>query len=183
MFFLNSMLFSEMYTKLIPSIYCIILLILLFPLFIIITLQLIQIVNLENQFNRLNQKNFTGNLSIDDAFILAKIYIKKKLWLSSIKILESKCLEDLDSKSKYFNVVGFSYYNMKQYDLAKSYYLKALSLKKDYLIALQNLAKIYELTNEVSLALETYNSVLLYDPDNSVIIRNIEILKNRDSRI
>ncbi len=45
-------------------------------------------------------------------------------------MLESKCIENLDYKSQYFNIIGFSYYNMKQYDLAKSYYLKALDFKK-----------------------------------------------------
>nr|YP_010728880.1 hypothetical protein P6G75_pgp117 [Lithothamnion corallioides]WEA77123.1 hypothetical protein [Lithothamnion corallioides] len=183
LFFLASMLFAEIYTELIPSIYCIILLIFLFPLFMIITFQLIQIINIENQFNRLSQKNLAGNLTYDDTFVLVKIYAKKKLWLSSIKVLESSCVDDLDAKCKYCNIIGFSYYSMKQYDLAKSYYLKALNLRKDYLTALQNLAKIYELTKEFSLALETYHTVLLYYPHNSVAVRNIERIKNRDSRI
>lgn len=181
LFFLISVLFSEISTDFIPSIYCIILLIFLFPLFILITFQLIQIVNIENQFKKLSQKNLTGYLNNNDVFILAQVCMKKKLWLSSIKILESKSVDNIDPK--YFNMIGFSYYSMKQYNLAKVYYLKALDLRKDYLVALQNLAKVYELTKEFSLALQTYSIVLSYDPDNSAAVKSIEKIRNRDSRI
>nr|AYR05968.1 hypothetical protein [Lithothamnion sp.] len=170
-------------TSLAPRIYCTILLIFLFPLFMLITFQLVQIINIEAQFNKLSQKDLAGDLDNDDAFVLAQVYVKKKLWLSSIRLLESKSIENLDSRSKYFNMVGFSYYSMKQYKLAKVYYLRALKLRKDYLIALQNLAKIYELTKEFSLALQTYNAVLFYYPDNSLAVKSIERIRNRDSRI
>lgn len=175
--------FAEVDAEFIPSIYFIVLLVFLFPVSIIITFQLAQIANLDYQFNILNRKEVDKNLNEDDAFTLARICVKKRLWLSSIKVLESKRIPDTDSKSKYFNAIGFSYYSMKQYDLAKTYYLKSLSCKKDYLIALQNLGKIYELTNNLSLALETYSSILFYDPDNLLASKSIVRLKNRDSRI
>lgn len=183
LFFLVSLLLPEIYTKFAPGIYCMILFIFLFPLFIVITLQLVYIISIENQFNKLSHKNLTGGLDGDDIFVLAQICTKKKLWFSSIKILESKSMGNLNFNSQYFNMIGFSYYSMKQYSLAKAYYLKALDLREDYLIALQNLAKIYELTKQFSLALETYNAILFYYPDNSFAVKNIEKIRNRDSRI
>lgn len=183
LFFLVSILLPEVYTSFAPSVYCIILFIFLFPLFVVITLQLVYIVNIESQFNKLSQKDLAGDLNNNDTLMLAQIYVKKKLWFSSIKILELRSIENLNSKSRYFNIIGFSYYSMKQYNLAKVYYLKALDLRKDYLVALQNLAKIYELTKEFSLALETYSTVLFYYPDNLFAVKSIKRIKNRDSRI
>lgn len=182
-FFMANIFFAEIDTEFMPSIYLFILLVFLSPVFTIITFQLIQIINLEYQFKILNQKDIAKNLNNDDIFTLAKICTKKRLWFSSIKLLESKCIVDTDSKFKYLNAIGFSYYSMKQYELAKPYYLKALSYKKDYLIALQNLGKIYELTNNFSLALETYRSILFYYPGNLLASKNIIKLKSRDSRI
>nr|YP_010728569.1 hypothetical protein P6G74_pgp003 [Phymatolithon calcareum]WEA76924.1 hypothetical protein [Phymatolithon calcareum] len=175
--------FAQIDNAVMPSIYLIILLVFLLPVFIIITFQLVQIANLDYQFKILNQKDIAKNLNNDDIFTLVKICTKKRLWLSSIKLLETKCIMDTDSKFKYFNAIGFSYYSMKQYDLAKTYYLKSLSYKKDYLIALQNLGKTYEITNDFSLALETYRSIVFYYPGNLLANKNILKLKNRDSRI
>lgn len=168
---------------LISSVYFVVLLVFLFPVFLIITLQLIQILVIESQFNRLVQKDLAKDLNTDDAFNLAKIYARKKMWLLSIKTLESRYEIETDVKSEYFNAIGFSYYSIKQYDLAKVYYLKALGCKENYLIALQNLAKVYELTNDFSLAFKTYKSISFYDPGNSLASKRIEKMKSRDSRI
>nr|YP_010471014.1 hypothetical protein N4M48_pgp178 [Synarthrophyton patena]UVF62843.1 hypothetical protein [Synarthrophyton patena] len=177
-FFITSLVFGEINNVLIPIIYCIILLLFLLLLCVIITLQLIYIFTINNHLSILNKKKDTSQLNKDDTIILSKIYMKKQLWLSSIKMLES-----IDLNYKCFNLMGFSYYSMKQYNIAKVYYLKSLELKKDYLVALKNLAKVYELTEDFSLALKAYNSILHYDKDSIIAINGLMKIKNRDSRI
>nr|YP_009589075.1 conserved hypothetical plastid protein [Corallina ferreyrae]QBL75591.1 conserved hypothetical plastid protein [Corallina ferreyrae] len=107
----------------------------------------------------------------------------KRLWFQSLKLLESVKEVDLEYRHQYFNTVGFIYYNMKDYDLAKKYYIEAISIKNNYLVALQNLAKVYELQNNYVSAIESYNSILSYEPDNRIANLKVTRLKNRDSRI
>nr|YP_009541656.1 hypothetical protein [Synarthrophyton chejuense]AYR05665.1 hypothetical protein [Synarthrophyton chejuense] len=166
-----------------PVIYCIILLFILLPICVIITLQLIQIINLDYKHNQLKRKENLGYLALDDILFLVSIFIKKKLWFSSIKILEKQLRKDLEINYRYFNLIGFSYYGMKQYEMAKIYYSKALDCKPDYLIALKNLAKVSELTNDLSGALFAYSSILSYDPLNTFASNALIKIKNRDSRI
>jgi len=55
---------------------------------------------------------------------------------------------------------------MDQHNLAILYYLKALSSQEDYIIALQNLAKVYEKKKNYDLASSTFKKILKYDEFN-----------------
>lgn len=182
-FFIDSLLIAEIQSSVMPLLYCFILLIVLLPLSGLITFQLIQIIKIDYQLNKLNTRLMSSGLNINEKLILAKIFIIKKLWFSSIKILETKNVQDVILKAKYMNYLGLSYYSMKQYDLSKNYYLKSLDCKKNDLVVLKNLAKVSELTNDFATALKTYKSILLYDPNNAVANRQLVKLQNRDSRI
>nr|YP_007878159.1 conserved hypothetical plastid protein [Calliarthron tuberculosum]AGA63770.1 conserved hypothetical plastid protein [Calliarthron tuberculosum] len=165
-----------------PNLYFILLVIFLMPFSLIMTWQILQLILLESNYFKLCKKK-TIDLSIDQLFVFVKILIKKRLWFKSLKLLESLEDVDLSYRHKYFNIFGFIYYKIEQYNLAKKYYLKSLYLKNNYLVALQNLAKVHELQKDYSLALKVYNSILSYDSNNKLANIKVARLKSRDSRI
>ena len=83
-------------------------------------------------------------LDLDQFFYVIKYLSYKKFWFQSLNILEERMQIPLTQRHEYFNVVGFIYYKMTQYDLAELYYRVSLSCKPDYIKALKNLSKIEE---------------------------------------
>ena len=83
-----------------------------------------------------------------------------------MNLMESKKNIASENIHKYFNSIGYLYDSMHKYNLAILYYLKALSFKDNYVLALQNLAKVYEKKKQCTLALSTYQSILKYDKSN-----------------
>lgn len=149
----------------IPYIYFIFMLIFLIPFFILISFQLLQLIKFEFYLNHLNKIDF-DTYSLDQLFNLLKVLLKKKQWLNAINLMESKKNISIENMHKYFNAVGYIYDNMNEYNLASLYYLKSLSFKENYIIGLQNLAKIYEKKKNYALALSTYQIILKYDSSN-----------------
>lgn len=129
-----------------PYIYFLVLLIFLVLYSLFITVQLYKFIKLELFFKKSLLKNI-GLYNIDQLFIVLRVLSSKRLWFTSIRVVEEQ--KDIVRKEihRYFNAVGFIYYNMQKYDLAKLYYLKSLNEKSDYLVALNNLAKVYEKKN------------------------------------
>ena len=84
-------------------------------------------------------------LDLDQFFYVLKYLSYKKFWFQSLNILEKRMQIPLAQKHEYFNIVGFIYYQMTQYDLAELYYRVSLSFKPDYRKALKNLSKIEEI--------------------------------------
>lgn len=179
----NYFLLSRMNKVLIPKVYFIILSIFLMPLVIMITDQVIKIFVREGQLEILRRRQLDQNCTPKDLFNLAKLYTLRKQWFSSICILELCLQTTVEHKCIYFNALGFCYYNLKHYDSAKDYYMKAIHCKKDYVLALNNLAKVYLSTENYREALRTYESILNYNPDFMHVKENIENLRSRDSRI
>ncbi len=99
---------------------------------------------------------------------------RKKLWFESIKWIESRSNLQISKMHQYFNALGFVYYNMQRYDLAKLYYIEALEFKKDYIVALQNLAKLYEVLDDGKSAMSAYKRILKYDPSNKFAERYLK---------
>lgn len=126
-----------------PYIYFLVLLVFLVLYSLFITVQLYKFIKLELFFKKKLLRNI-ASYSIDQLFIVLRVLSSKKLWFTSIRVVEEQ--KDVARKEihRYFNAVGFIYYNMQKYDLAKLYYLKSLNEKSDYLVALNNLAKVYK---------------------------------------
>lgn len=150
-----------------PSIYFLLVLTFLFPLFILITYQLVKIILREITLYFLYKRRET-NYTFNQLVTVLKMLVDKSLWFESIKLLEVNQSIPMKSMHQYFNFIGFIYYCMRQYDLAQLYYLKAINLKKNYVIALQNLAKVYDKQKKYMLAMLTYKSILLYDKKNTI---------------
>lgn len=162
--------------KIIPYTYFLLLMIFLVSFSFLISFQLVDIFRIELIFYKLNKIN-PDHHSADQLFTLLKILVNKKLWFTSINLMESR--KDISSIKmyQYFNAIGYIYDKMEKYNLSSLYYLKAIDIKKDYIIALQNLAKIYEKTNS-TLAISLYKTILKYDSINKRANKYIQ-LKNK----
>jgi len=157
----------------IPYLYFILILLFLIPFAFFISVQLFQLIKFELYFNDLKQID-SDDYSIDQLFNLLKILVKKKLWLTCINLMESKKNIPSQNIHQYFNSIGYLYDSMGKYNLAILYYLKALSFKDNYIVALQNLAKIYEKKKNYNLALSAYQSILKYDKSNELANEYLE---------
>nr|AYR06372.1 hypothetical protein [Renouxia sp.] len=166
-----------------PKVYFITLSVCLMPFVIIITNQVVKVFVREGRLRILRRRQLSKNCTLDDRFNLAKLYTLRKQWFSSIRILEFCLQNKVEHKYIYLNALGFCYYNIKHYDSARDYYIKAIHYKKDYTLALNNLAKTYLSTENYSEALRIYELILDYSPDCMRVKENIKSLRSRDSRI
>lgn len=146
----------------------------LIPFSLFIVFQLFQVVKIDVYLWK--AKNNKTLYPSDYLFDLVTVLLKKRLWFDAIKLLESaQNLSELE-KPQYFNALGFVYYSVHKYNIAKFYYLKALKLKKNYIVALQNLAKLYDIAKNYEMAASTYQTVLTYDPLNKVAKKSLRAL-------
>jgi tetratricopeptide (TPR) repeat protein len=144
-----------------------------------------RIIVLENKL-QLNQ-NLSNNL-----YILGQIYLRKKFYEKAIGLFrESLVSWDLNDKiglGSLYNTLGFTYFQLKEYDYAKYYYLQAIKLLPDYTLALTNLGLIYETTKMYLEAYNIYTIVLDYESNNKIALSRITIIEGktrllRDGRI
>ena len=141
--------FNQPFQNLIPYIYFLFLLSFLFLYAFFITVQLYDFIKLEWLYNKLNGNN-VNNENMDHLFNLLKVLLYKRLWFTSIQHLEKQRNIPEAYMHQYFNAIGFIYYSMRKYDLAKLYYLRSLSKKDSYITAWQNLSKVYERVKDIS---------------------------------
>lgn len=125
---------------------------------------------LDIRFYKLKQESVVMHAT-DQLLDFLSILVRKKLWFDAIKIMETNYAFEGLSSHQYLNALGFIYYNMRQYELAKFYYIEALKIQENYVVALQNLARVYEITKNAALVASTYKSILRYDPSNKIAHR------------
>lgn len=150
-----------------PNLYFALVLLALTPLSCFIAFQLFQVFKVDICFYQIRQESAVINTD-ERLFGCLSVLVKKKLWFDAIKLMEKNYLLKNLSLQRYFNALGFVYHNMQEYNLAQLYYVRALEIQEDYLVALKNLAKVYKLKKEPALLLSTYRSILKHDPTNRI---------------
>lgn len=123
---------------------------------------------------------------------LGQIYLQKNFYKKAISLFR-KSLVNWDSNDKIglgslYNTLGFTYFQLKEYDYSKYYYLQAINLLPDYTLALTNLGLIYETNKMFREASDIYNTVLKYDKNNKIALSQLALIKrktklHRDGRI
>nr|YP_009243953.1 hypothetical protein Sdur_150 [Sporolithon durum]AMK96195.1 hypothetical protein Sdur_150 [Sporolithon durum] len=151
-----------------PRLYLLVLLCTLVSICVVITNQVVHLINREKHYIRLSKNLANNSISIDDFLALAKIYTLKKSWFSCIKLLEKQLISYKHFSHICYNAIGFCYYNMKFLNLSKTYYLYSIQSKSDYILALNNLAKVYKKIGLHNQAREVYESILYYQSNDSV---------------
>ena len=169
-------------------------LILVFIILLIITIGvLLQIrlkQNLEKNFTRVQLQVREKEKSYEDQFKLGQIYLRKKTYNRAI-IEFRECFKNWNKDDRIglaslLNTLGFTYYKLKQYNIATYYYKIALSLTPDYLRSLTNLAYLYKSRGKFEELNSIYKKLKKLDPDNPNTIEIESYLNfrlNRNSRI
>ena len=178
-------------STLLPSIYLLILFTTLSIIVFFLVKQILKRKETELEFSLLQEKIRSKNANYFDYYSLGVIYLSKKLFDQAI-IQFSKALKNWDKSdsvglSNLYNTIGFTYSESGQFDVAIYYYKEAITLKPDYIIALNNLAYVYEKKKLLQEAIDVYKKVLDYDTLNEIANEKLESLKirfkNRDDRI
>ena len=96
---------------------------------------------------------------------LGTVYLAKKDWDGAIAIFKDISQDLLYATPHYpLTNLGFAYYNKRQYQLAKQYYLKALKLKPEFMLARLGLGKTYIALNEPFKAIDELKAVQKKNP-------------------
>lgn len=166
-----------------PSTYLIILSLLLIGICTIITTELARIFDREKSLCNLKKKLVHQNLNHNEILFLTNIYASKKLWFLCIKELENKLILSSENSAEYDYRIGSCYFNMRLYYIAKHYYLKTITITPSCTLALNKLAKIYEIHNEYDKAEIIHKRVSTDKIKNQITKEEFKSDNIRDSRI
>jgi tetratricopeptide (TPR) repeat protein len=170
-------------TESLPIVYLSVLLIILGGLGIFVFSQVLKARRLENTFGKLQKKLQNTKGTAQEYYQLGSIYLDKKLYSQSINLFQKalKMAEEVEPENQalIYNAMGYACFAQEQFDVAIRHYKDALKLYPDYVIALNNLANVYEKKQMVNKALETYQETLAIEPNNKVAQRRANSLKKR----
>jgi tetratricopeptide (TPR) repeat protein len=179
-------------------IYLILLIVLLAGASFFIFRQILRNRRTDSTLSRLQNKLNREKGSAQEYYELGSLLLDKKLYAQgvlqlqkSLKVAQDE-LKKLDKSSEeyadqlsnialIYNALGYAYFVQEQYDLAIRQYKEAIKLSPGYVVALNNLANTYERKQLTNPALETYEEVLKYEPENPTAKRRAESLRKRVS--
>lgn len=146
----------------------------LIPTCIILTLEIYKIIYKYHEISKKRYKTIVINNN--DILNLAEIYIRQKKWLSCILLIESYNEKNQDNNYTCYNCIGFCYYQLQIYELAKYNYSKALENNQQDINSLFTLAELYKITKNINKAIKTYKKILVIDKNNKKAQRKLEKL-------
>lgn len=99
---------------------------------------------------------------------LGTVYMAKKDWDAAIKQFQT-VVGDILYATPHFPLtnLGIAYYNKQDYINAEKYYLEALDLKPDFVLALRNLGKTYLTMNKLPQAVATFEKAVKSAPQSA----------------
>ena len=123
---------------------------------------------LENNLDKFRSKKIAKNSSYENLFKLGQLYLRKKIYNKAIEEFRA-CFRKWDKNDKLgiaslFNTLGFTYYQLKEHEIAVYYYKIALMVTPDYVTSLTNLAYLYQNQNQVSELQSVYKKLLEFEP-------------------
>ena len=94
------------------------------------------------------------------------------------------CFREWDKNDKLgiaslFNTLGFTYYQLKEYEIAVYYYKIALTVTPDYVTSLTNLAYLYQSQNQIDDLQIVYKQLVRLNPENKKTLEINEYLSRR----
>jgi tetratricopeptide (TPR) repeat protein len=166
-----------------PIVYLSVLLILLGLSAVFVLIQIVKTRRVESAFSKLQKKLKQDKGTAKEYYELGSIYLDKKLFVQSTSLFQKalKAEGDIEPENKALihNALGYAYFAQEQYDIAIREYKEAIKLYPDYGIALNNLGNVYEKKQLTSQALEVYERVLEFEPNNSTAKRRAQSLRKR----
>lgn len=169
--------------SLLPVVYLSILVALLSGTAWLIFRQVFKTRQVETTLSRLQNKLKNEKGTAQEYYELGSIYLDKKLFAQSVpvfqKALKEAEAENAENVALIYNGLGFAYFGQEQYDLAIRNYKEAIKLQPDYVTSLNNLGHAYEKKKLNAPALQAYDEVLKYDPNNPIAKRRADSLRKR----
>ena len=174
-----------------PTLYLIVVSFFLIVLVIFLIKQIIQKRETEQSLSELQIKLRDKTATSSDYYSIGVIYLSKKLFDQAI-LQFRYALKTWDQTDTYglanlYNTIGFTYFEINQYELAIYYYCEAIKILPNYTIALTNLGYAYEKNRMIQKAVETYTQCLMYDSTNKTAKEKLDKLSRviipRDDRI
>lgn len=166
-----------------PALYLVILLVLLSIAAIVILKEIIKTRRSESSFSRLQKKLKNEKGTALEYYELGSLYLDKKLFVQSTNLFKKALKADKnlepENEALIHNAMGYSYFAQEQYDIAIREYKEAIKLYPEYVVALNNLANVYEKKQITAKALETYEEALKYEPNDNTAKRRAESLRKR----
>ena len=166
-----------------PIVYIATLLVILIFAAVFVLKEVVQTRLSENTFSKLQKKLKGSKGTAEDYYQLGSLYLDKKLFVQSVNLFEKalKAEKDLpvENQALIHNAMGFAYFAQEQYDIAIRKYKDALKVYPEYVVALNNLGNVYEKKQLIAQAVEAYDAVLKYEPENKTAKRRAESLKKR----
>jgi Tfp pilus assembly protein PilF len=138
----------------------------------------------------LAENSFKKALDFKSDYIHAKnhlgaVYLKNKQWDLAIQ-----CFKEASENLLYatpeisFSNLGWAYFHKKMYNTAKSYFIKSLEIRPNFLVAVHGLASIYIETGYHIQAIDVLQHALEKNPGAGIIHSDLakvhEALKNFD---
>ncbi|MDB9496288.1 tetratricopeptide repeat protein [Spirulina major CS-329] len=168
-----------------PTLYILILFVLVSGAAIFVFRQIWRTRQQERRFETLQQALTKADCTTKDYYEFGSLCLDKKLYVQSVLVfqrgLKAAEKEEVESENiaLMYNAMGFAYFAQEQYDLAIRNYKEAIKLYPDYVIALNNLGNVYEKKKLVAQALNVYEQVLGFDPDNAIAKKRAESMRKR----
>ncbi len=166
-----------------PLVYFSILIIILGSSALFILRQIWKTRQTEGRFSRLQKKLKDEQGTAHEYYELASLYVDKKLYVQAVnlfnKALKSAKKIEPENQALIYNALGFAYFAQEQYDLAIRNYKEAIKLYPEYVVALNNLANVYEKKQLTTKAIETYEESLTVEPNNKIAKERSESLRKR----
>lgn len=166
-----------------PVLYLSGLLIVLGGLAVFVFNQVLKARRLESTLSKLQKKLKEQRGESKDYYQLGSLYLDKKLYAQSLTVFQKALKVDKDvepeNKALIYNAMGYAYFAQEQYDSAIRHYKDAIKLYPDYVIALNNLANVYEKKQMITTAVETYKKTLAIAPENKIAKRRLNSLTKR----
>ena len=167
-----------------PQTYLIGLCSLLLVIAILVGRQLLRVRQDEMKLIKLEKDKVGCSKDASHLYELASIQLKKRLYPQAISTLNEACKqldsnEPIEAKALIENALGFALAAENDFKSAINHYKKALKAKKDYPVALNNLAFSYQKIKQDQAAYDTYKEVLSMDPNNQTATVQIKKIENR----
>ena len=141
---------------------------------------------LEEATKELSERARTGEASGDEYYQLGVLLMRKKLYTTALKHLESARGAwdgSDDDLAQVHNALGYAYLQLDKIDEAVDEYKVATTIKPDYTIGWNNLGDAYKRLRDYKAALDAYENALQTDGDNRVALEQVEFLRGRVRRL
>ncbi len=166
-----------------PIVYLSTLLVILSLSAIFILRQVLKVRKKEVTLGKLQKKLQNEKGTAQEYYELGSIYLDKKLFVQAVSLLQKalKNNEEIESENQalIYNALGYAYFAQEQYDLAIRYYKDSVKQNPGYVTPWNNLGHVYEKKQLTTKALESYEEVLKYEPENNVAKKRAESLRKR----